>query len=295
MAIAAHPDHGPASAESAEESGAADAEAAAPVRPEVETTARHEETFALLVSGERVRVTAEDRDSYIQMHSSIAACMEQKGFRYVVPAAPTPHDLTLEEARRDGLGEREFVSAYGFGISHPDGDTADPNEDSSSGLSRAERRAYDDALYGDPANGGCNVQMEAPAIDQEALHALRSAWAGELASIDADLERSAETAEWSACMEAAGFAFGTRAEMLDVVTTSILVHVGVKAPTGQTIELSGGPDATRPFEVDVATADLDCRARAGYDTVEAELRDRVRAAFLVANAALLDQVTTNRS
>ncbi|MEM9135145.1 MAG: hypothetical protein AAGE88_22565 [Actinomycetota bacterium] len=103
----------------------------------------------------------------------VASCMREAGFDY------TPQDFGALESfssGSDGLvpGEEEWVRRYGFGVStlyfsqaqvgsglvgyedrFDEGDAAvDPNLQYYDGLTEAEQRAYDFALYGDESEAG---------------------------------------------------------------------------------------------------------------------------------------------
>lgn len=114
-------------------------------------------------------VNAEAKKEYIR-ENAIAACMKKEGFTYTPHASETPPaDVNTDGDGEDYAAAKKYRQKYGFGTyaaaAYPDdpnvpfsnaggkvgGKTLDPVDDDTKGLTPAQMKAYEAALYGPPA------------------------------------------------------------------------------------------------------------------------------------------------
>jgi hypothetical protein len=89
--------------------------------------------------------TPEARD---QVETDIAGCMKAQGFEYI-PVDPVARQAAL--TGKSNLRDEDFTKQFGYGIATLYGrgnDQSDPNARIRKNLSRADQRAYDNALTG---------------------------------------------------------------------------------------------------------------------------------------------------
>lgn len=184
----------------------------------------------------------------------VADCMAQEGWTYFPRKIPDLHpqfadDDAAEVARikREGLG----ITYYLLGDAALDGESGDPwgtyddkNLDYAGALSKAEKKAYEDSLYGtqeeqaadkttavDPATGqeitvdlasvGCRGEAADAFYGDDITHnrvytqIMQSYWDELDARTAADPRFVAANAEWSACMKDAGYDYSTPTDFGD--------------------------------------------------------------------------------
>lgn len=204
-------------------------------------------------------------------------------------------------------GSREFVEAYGFGISTQEtggagwtfsGTQAPEQLAYLEGMSAAETEAYNTALYGpvtdDPASddqgvyraGGCAVPSNEGASD-DGLDLIRSeanAFLMGLANHSAldDLNR-----EWSACMADSGYTEASPSSLKARLDAEFMELSAGGGPGGSALE----PDSELvETEMILALADLECREKLDYDARSLEIRHTLQQDYLTANQADLDRL-----
>lgn len=236
--------------------------------------------------------------------NQVAQCMKEQGFEYW-PMVPGAESITFHAGPLPG--SREFVEAYGFGISTQEtggagwtfsGTQAPEQLAYLEGMSAAETEAYNTALYGpvtdDPASddqgvyraGGCAVPSNEGASD-DGLDLIRSeanAFLMGLANHSAldDLNR-----EWSACMADSGYTEASPSSLKARLDAEFMELSAGGGPGGSALE----PDSELvETEMILALADLECREKLDYDARSLEIRHTLQQDYLTANQADLDRL-----
>lgn len=239
----------------------------------------------------------------------VAQCMTEQGFVY----EPVDYsgligqvDLTIDRT------SEEFVSEYGYGIvSNPSSDAeggtfADPNGERVQAMSPEEQQQYYQALYGslnDPEvdpnllgweEQGCygRATNEAGASISNVWHAWYEDLTSMFASIDIDPEVEATFDGWSSCMAGAGWP-----GLNNVNDAKRLIEQELASIRAEESSLNLGPDASEEDwnaafdeiaqkrealakdEVELATADLECRDESGYTSAYAKVSARLQQDF----------------
>jgi hypothetical protein len=249
-----------------------------------------------------------------RVEAAIRDCMKQQGFDYV-PVDPFAERAAVTGASR--LSDDDFLKQFGYGISTlwgRGGAQADANQRIRASLSRADRRAYDRALWGD--NPGATFSAAVDSGDFTKLggctaKATRTVFGGaqvltqlqnkldqldERIASDQRMVRAVE--RWSSCMAAAGYQY----EEPDDIDGDLMKRMErIVGPVP-------GPSATGPGEgqkpppydhaalaalqhdeVNIARADYACERK--YITpVESKVRPQYEAEFRQRNQSLLSQV-----
>ncbi|MEU5347122.1 MULTISPECIES: hypothetical protein [unclassified Streptomyces] len=128
-------------------------------------------------------VNAEAKKEYIR-ENAISACMKKEGFTYTPHASEAPPaDVDTDGDGKDYAAAKKYRQKYGFGTyaaaAYPDdpnvpfsnaggkvgGKVLDPVDDDTKGLTPAQMKAYEAALYGPPAknkgeekDAGCTLE-----------------------------------------------------------------------------------------------------------------------------------------
>jgi hypothetical protein len=249
-----------------------------------------------------------------RVEADIRECMKAQGFDYV-PIDPFAQRAAVTGVSR--LSDEDFLEQFGYGISTlwgRGGSQADPNQRLRAGLSAADRRAYDRALWGDNAGatfqaavdsgdftklGGCTRKAtEAVFGGAQVLTQLQ----GKLDQLDERIledQRMVRALErWTACMAKAGYRYEDPDE-IDADLTKRMERIVGPIP---------GPFATGPAsghkpvpydhaalaklqhdEVAIARADYACE-RKEVTPVESKVRPQYEAQFRQRNQALISQV-----
>jgi hypothetical protein len=237
--------------------------------------------------------TAEQRHDAYTVEELTATCMAEKGFDYVIE--PRDDDQESRFAEAHSLDPESFAHQYGYGASTimylesaTTLDDTDPNETIREGLSESAQEAYDQALWGAEEHGshdGCYGQAwtevygaSGPSLDDIAIEF--SALEDDLSALEDRIDRdplvAAAMNEWRQCMAGRGYPeFDNPSEARDSVWSragyDMTPHDPVDTPiddeTGVVIEGDAvfviEPDQLQrlqQYELDVATADLECRA-----------------------------------
>jgi hypothetical protein len=249
-----------------------------------------------------------------RVEADIRECMKAQGFDYV-PIDPFAQRAAVTGVSR--LSDEDFLEQFGYGISTlwgRGGSQADPNQRLRAGLSPADRRAYDRALWGENPGatfqaavdsgdftklGGCTRKAtEAVFGGAQVLTQLQ----GKLDQLDERIledQRMVRALErWTACMAKAGYRYEDPDE-IDADLTKRMERIVGPIP---------GPFATGPAsghkplpydhaalaklqreEVAIARADYACE-RKEITPVESKVRPQYEAQFRQRNQALISQV-----
>lgn len=249
-----------------------------------------------------------------RVEADIRECMKAQGFDYV-PIDPFAQRAAVTGVSR--LSDEDFLDQFGYGISTlwgRGGSQADPNQRLRAGLSAADRRAYDRALWGENPGatfqaavdsgdftklGGCTRKAtEAVFGGAQVLTQLQ----GKLDQLDERIledQRMVRANErWTACMAKAGYRYEDPDE-IDADLTKRMERIVGPIP---------GPFATGPAsghkpvpydhaalaklqhdEVAIARADYACE-RKEITPVESKVRPQYEAQFRQRNQALISQV-----
>ena len=235
----------------------------------------------------------QEAESFVLVEEAIATCMRDEGFEYQPQAAPpaqmNPADLGALP------GTREFAEQYGYGITTDPwqaqlddvSGATDPNGDMLGAMTEAEVTAYYAALYGtetseeyDWRSGGCagradhEVNGTVPGLDDDALATLMSELT-EVLSVTYDASLEPLVGRWAECMSEAGYPG--------------LTSVDQPAAEIAGRQMSGGdPDELARDEIEMATADVECRGDVGYTQALREIQVERQEEFYAANRAELE-------
>lgn len=224
-------------------------------------------------------------DQNARTEELVAECMQTEGFEYK-PAVMG--SVSFGDSGEWEPEKREWVAQYGYGavnwpgrddVPESDDQVADPNADYVAGLSESEQTAYYETLYGPPqtdpdaewswedsgcygwasneqSEGGDDVWNSAEATAFfEALNTFHEAGQDDPRIDEAN-------AAWSTCMADAGFSgFSTQADAQDAIYDEINDYY-----ESQTDYIENDPalEQIGEREIELALADLDCRASTDY-------------------------------
>jgi hypothetical protein len=243
----------------------------------------------------------------------IRDCMKTEGFDYV-PQDPAAQEAALLDGRE--MSKEDFEKQYGYGITtlyeqrHKQA-VAGPNRAIRNSLSEADRKAYDEALYGDDPTatfvdaldtgdysrlGGCiKVATDKVFGGADVLESL-SAKLDELdEKMRADSRMVTAVREWSDCMQEKGFKGLAEQEDVDAVLEKKLEEI-VGSP-GESAGTDGAEAeydkaalaALQKEEVAMVKADIECE-ETHVEEVENKVALEYEQSFREENSALLSKV-----
>ena len=243
----------------------------------------------------------------------IRDCMKTEGFDYV-PQDPAAQEAALLDGRE--MSKEDFEKQYGYGITtlyeqrHKQA-VAGPNRAIRDSLSEADRKAYDEALYGDDPTatfvdaldtgdysrlGGCiKVATDKVFGGADVLESL-SAKLDELdEKMRADSRMVTAVREWSDCMQEKGFKGLAEQEDVDAVLEKKLEEI-VGSP-GESAGTDGAEAeydkaalaALQKEEVAMVKADIECEEE-HVEEVENKVALEYEQSFREENSALLSKV-----
>jgi hypothetical protein len=243
----------------------------------------------------------------------IRDCMKTEGFDYV-PQDPATQEAALLDGRE--MSKEDFEKQYGYGITtlyeqrHKQA-VAGPNTAIRESLSEADRKAYDEALYGDDPTatfvdaldtgdysrlGGCiKVATDKVFGGAEVLEGL-SAKLDELdEKMRADSRMVPAVKEWSTCMREKGFDGLAEQEDVDAVLEKKLEEIvgspgdGASADGAEADYDKAALAALQKEEVAIVKADIECEEE-HVEEVENKVALEYEQAFREENSALLSKV-----
>ena len=246
-----------------------------------------------------------------RVENRIGDCMKAQGFEYV-PVDPFAQQQAVTGKAR--ITDEEFTKQFGYGISTLFGkgsQQSDPNERIRSGLSAADRAAYDRALGGDNPGvtfaeavdsgdfselGGCTKEASDAAFGGAAvLTSLVEKLDGLDERIIQDQRMVRANEKWTACMLEKGYRYEEPDAIDEDLTERFqsIVGSGVR-PGTSTIPQGASYDraaltSLQAEEVKLANADLDCEKQE-IEPVEREVRPQYEEQFRKENQQLLQQV-----
>ena len=238
----------------------------------------------------------------------IRDCMKAQGFDYV-PVDPAAQQAALGGAQ--GMSKEDVEKQFGYGITtlyeqRRQQAVAGPNQALRDSLDEADRKAYDQALYGDDPTatfaeavdtgdysrlGGCIKSATDQVFGGTELLETLSVKLDELdQKIRADSRMVKVVREWTDCMREAGFPGLTYQEQVDAILEKKLEEI-VDSPSD---DPEGGYDkaalaALQREEVAMVNADIACEEE-HVEEVEGKVALEYEEAFREENTALLDKV-----
>ena len=249
-----------------------------------------------------------------RVEADIRECMKAQGFDYV-PIDPFAQRAAVTGASR--LSDEDFLKQFGYGISTlwgRGGAQADPNQRLRAGMSAADRRAYDRALWGE--NPGATFQAAVDSGDFTKLggctrKATETVFGGAqvITQLQGKLDQLDERIledqrmvralqRWTACMADAGFRYEDPDEVDTDLTKRMEKIVGPLPGPLATGPASGAKPAPYDHvalatlqreEIAIARADFACE-RKEITPVESVVRPQYEAQFRQRNQTLISQV-----
>lgn len=253
---------------------------------------------------------------HLRHEEMLEQCMKAQGFEYV--PLPYPGDVSSPNVSLSDNRE-EFVRRYGYGKStlYEAEEIAsavvaatyvDPNEEIFVGMSDAERDAYNEAMYGAPAEGtrsedgsyvpaspraGCSGEaaavyggVQALDISNEAQQALLNVEQ----FVHTDPKVRAAQDRWATCMTSAGYDVAAPDDtaaivdswMAPLLATDATKTVSATDPNGNPITVSVPDLDQKAFtdvqqrEIDLAIVDLECDEESALTETIASVRSEIQ-------------------
>ncbi len=248
----------------------------------------------------------------VEQENIIASCMQEAGFEY------TPQDVSsISTAWDDELewGSEEFAEKYGYGYSSgprsEDGEEewVDPNADYVAAMSESERAAYEAALWGEPQGDSLDEDAEYEwdwtkagcygkasndtygatysAYEDPAFVDLQEEMGRLYEKVEADPKLAALDADWSACMNDAGFDFAKVSEASESISEAYNALWEAADPDTGSIDKTAEADL-REKEMATAIADAKCQTKVGYQKKAREVQFALEQEFVDTHKAELD-------
>jgi len=242
----------------------------------------------------------------------IRDCMKAQGFDYV-PVDPAAQQAALTGT--PGMSKDDFEKQYGYGITtlyeqRRQLAVAGPNKALRDSLGEADRKAYDEALYGDDPTatfvdaldtgdysrlGGCLKSSTEQVFGGSDVLSGLSEKLDELdQKMRADPRMVKAVQEWSTCMREAGFDGLEEQEEVDEVLATKLEDI-----VGTPEDIASGDDtadydkaalaALQKEEVAMVAADIECEEEHVAD-VEDKVTEEYEETFREQNTSLLSKV-----
>ena len=246
-----------------------------------------------------------------RVENRIGECMRAQGFQYQ-PVDPFAAQQAITGKAR--ISDEEFTKQFGYGISTLFGkgnQQSDPNERIRTGLSTADRAAYDRALGGDNPGvtfaeavdagdfselGGCTKEASDASFGGAAvLNSLVERLDGLDERIIQDQRMVQANEKWTACMQEKGYRYEEPDAIDEDLTERFRSVVGAGIRPGTSTIPSGASfdraalTALQEEEVRIANADLDCEKQE-IEPVEREVRPQYEEEFRKENQQLLARV-----
>jgi hypothetical protein len=243
-----------------------------------------------------------------RVENRIGECMRAQGFQYQ-PVDPFAAQQAITGKAR--ISDEEFTKQFGYGISTLFGkgnQQSDPNERIRSGLSTADRAAYDRALGGDNPGvtfaeavdagdfselGGCTKEASDASFGGAAvLNSLVERLDGLDERIIQDQRMVQANEKWAACMQEKGYRYEEPDAIDEDLTERFRAIVGAGVRPGTSTIPSGASfdraalTALQEEEVRIANADLDCEKQQ-IEPVERDVRPQYEEQFRNENQQLL--------
>jgi hypothetical protein len=247
-----------------------------------------------------------------RVEGRIRDCMKAQGFDYV-PVDPLAQRAALTGKAR--MSDEEFLEQFGYGISTMFGrgtEQSDPNAQLRRSLGRADRAAYDRALWGDNPGltfaeaidndaatelGGCTKRATEAVFGGATVLATLQGKFDELEErINQDQRMVRAVEKWSACMEERGYRYSEPEEIDTDLLKRFKAILGSGTQAGATAPADPSATYDRAAlaqlgrdEVKIARADLACEKRE-ITPVELKVRPQYEDAFRDRNRKLIGEV-----
>ncbi len=216
------------------------------------------------------------------VESLIATCMRDAGFEYIPVDYATARAAMDSNSRPSGLSADEFRAQFGYGVttlfasadSQAIMGAGEQNIRIRSGLSAADRVAYDHALYGENPSatfvvslddedfsqtGGCTrAAVEQVFSPEELGPGFVNYQNAEGARIDQDPRVIAAKKDWAACMRQAGYSYDNSDEIKTDLANRLEVITGGAAPDTLPADAQAALAALQGEELAIAAADHKC-------------------------------------
>lgn len=216
------------------------------------------------------------------VESRIAACMRDAGFEYIPVDYATARAAMDSNSKPSGLNADEFRAQFGYGITTMFAGTdsqavmgaGEQNTRIRSGLSAADRVAYDHALYGEnptatfvvslddedfSQTGGCTrAAVEQVFSPEELGPGFVNYQNVEGARIEQDPRVIAANKDWATCMRQAGYSYDTSDAIKTDLANRLEAITGGSAPDTLSADAQAALSALQGEELAVAAADHDC-------------------------------------
>ncbi len=254
-----------------------------------------------------------------QQENIIAACMQEAGFEYIPddPGSSSASDSGPWDGELE-WGSVEFAEKYGYGYSggseSEEGEQeewVDPNADYLAAMSESERAAYEAALWGqqdeveveveddaevewDWTKAGCTGKASneaygdaSSAYEDPAFVDLQDEMTRLYEKVLTDPKLTALDAEWSACMNDAGFDFAKVNEASDSIDEAYTALWEAADPDTGSVDKTAEADL-REKEMATAIADAKCQTKVGYQKKAREVQFALEQEFVDTHKAELD-------
>ncbi len=232
-----------------------------------------------------------ERAIRIQAESEISRCMKRAGFQYKPNVPPAPKNILppIEPGHTS-----EWKRSYGYGIAYGltnlkiVGDHPNPNDIIYSGLSDADRNAYDRAYVGiepsdvrnsSPTTGCAPIAYIGFGTSQGIARATLGSKRAELQSrVKADREVAEARGLWRKCMSTSGY---PASDDDDLVSRYLAQLRPIGPPSDEEI------NRILVKEREIAFIDASCSEQADLDAVQGRVQAAMEATFIERNAELI--------
>jgi hypothetical protein len=250
----------------------------------------------------------------------VAACMAAKNLEYQPVDYSAAYERNRAWAERATLSPEEYASRYGFGVATsfegklPQVHAEDPNEERMAEMGTAERRAYQQALFGEVAGigaaagpgaakpvsfGGCKGDAARQLLGGEGAEQLLAKYRRLTERIETDRRMAKAYRAWSGCMARAGYRYATPREAEAGAVTAFHQMLRDALAAGPPKRADDGRMVVavdqarlaqvRDAEVDTAVTDRRCRVRHGIETLHTRVQADHERAFLAENRDQLER------
>ncbi|MBC8446524.1 MAG: hypothetical protein H8D78_02130 [Chloroflexi bacterium] len=216
------------------------------------------------------------------VESLIATCMRDAGFEYIPVDYATARAAMDSNSKPSGLNADEFRAQFGYGITTQFASTDSQavtgagaqNTRIRSGLSPADRVAYDHVLYGENPSatfvvsldgedfsqtGGCTRAAVEKVFSPEELGPGFANYQNTRdARIDQDPRVIAAQKDWAACMREAGYSYANSGEIRANLANRLEAITGGADPATLPADAQAALAALQGEELAIAAADHEC-------------------------------------
>jgi hypothetical protein len=266
--------------------------------------------------------TVNMEDPFLQDRAEelVAACMASRNLEYQAVNYSAAYQRNRAWAERATLPPEEYASRYGFGVATsfegklPQIHAEDPNEERMEKMGEAERRAYQQALFGEAVAtggragtgagkqvsfGGCKGDAARQLLGGGGAEKLLAKYQQLTERIETDPRLAKAYRRWSGCMARAGHRHATPKEAEAQAVTAFHQLLREALAAGPPKRAEDGRMAVevdqarlaqvRAAEVDTAVADQRCRARHHLEAVRSRVKAEHERRFIEENRDQLER------